>query len=209
MTGQGSQAFWPSLESSSADGRYLRYVTGHCAAPADAVLRLRNLPTGRELTWPITSPPEAVPGLVGAGVFTDNDREVVSASGDEVGVLRLPSLTGNTYATAPRGCRYGSLAGTGSDLFATLDCGAQDALSVVAISPRTFAVTRTLIRLGTCVDGSISAAVHDPSALLVETEGTCLPPTAVPKEQILKVRGAKAHVVLSGSASYMPTWAIW
>jgi hypothetical protein len=120
----------------------------------------------------------------------------------------LPSLTSRAYA-APHGCRYESLTGTGTQLLATLDCGARDALSVVAVSPRTFTVTRTLIRLGTCLHGSISAALHDQPALLVETEGACLPPAVVPVERILKIRGAKATVVLSGSASVMPESAIW
>jgi len=209
VAGRGSQAFWPGLVAGSADGRYLLYTTFHCAAPLDETVHLQNLRTGRELTRRVSSPQGVVPGLEGAGVFIDNDQEVVSASGSEVGVLSVPSLTGRTYATAPRGCRYGSLAGTSTELLATLECGARDALSLVAISPRTFAVTRTLIRLGTCLGGRISVAVHDPSALLVETEGACLPPTAVPMERILKIRGAKASVVLSGSASFMPMSAIW
>jgi hypothetical protein len=170
---------------SAANGRLLRYLTA--AEPGGGA---------------------GGPGLEGAGVFTDNDRQV-SASGSQAGVLRVPSLTGRAYATAPRGCRYVSLAGTSTELFATPDCGARDALSVVALSPRTFTATRTLIRLGTCLYGSISAAVHDPSALLAETEGACLPPTAVPKEQILEIRGAEATMVLSGSASFMPMSAIW
>jgi hypothetical protein len=131
-----------------------------------------------------------------------------SSAESEASVLRVPSPTTRTYA-APRGCRYGSLAGTTAELFATLDCRARDALSVVAISPRTFAVTRTLIRLGTCLGGSISVAIHDPSALLAQTEGACLPPTAVPVVRILKIRGAEASVVLSGSASSTPMSATW
>ncbi|HEY6314763.1 MAG TPA: hypothetical protein VIY52_28730 [Streptosporangiaceae bacterium] len=200
MVGRGNQAIMPGLPSSSADGRYLSYLTARCSAPLDETVHLRNLHTGRELTGPGWVGPDAV--------FLDNDQQVVSVSGSVVAVLRVPSLTTRTYA-APRGCRYGSLAGTSTELLATLDCGARNALSVVAISPRTFAVTRTLIRLGTCLDASISAAAHDPSALLVETEGACLPPTTAPMVRILKIRGAEASVVLSGSASFMPIPAIW
>jgi len=45
--------------------------------------------------------------------------------------------------------------------------------------------------------------------MLVEAEDACLPPTAVPTERILKIRGAEVSVVLSGSASFMPMSAIW
>lgn len=200
LTGRLPTDVIPFDGSYSSDGIYLIYATVPCSPPRTVLVHVRNLRTGREL---------AGRGWVGLdAVFIDNDQQVVSVSGSVVAVLRVPSLTTRTYA-APRGCRYGSLAGTGTELLATLDCGARDALSVVAISPRTFAVTRTLIRLGTCLAGSISVAVHDPSALLVETEGACLPPTAVPMERVLKIRGAEASVVLSGSASFMPMSAIW
>jgi hypothetical protein len=164
------------------------------------MIHLRNLRTGHEL---------AGPGALGSdAVFVNDDRQVVSGTGAGLTVLQLPSLRARAYP-APRGCRYQGLAGTETEMTGLLQCGARDALSVVAISPATFAVTRTLIRLGTCLGGSISVAVHDPSAILVETEGACLPPTAVPMVRILKIRGAKASVVLSGSASLMPTSAIW
>jgi hypothetical protein len=52
-------------------------------------------------------------------------------------------------------------------------------------------------------------AAHNLSAILVETESACLPPTAVPMVRILKIGGAEASVVLSGSASAMPVSAIW
>jgi hypothetical protein len=43
------------------------------------------------------------------------------------------------------------LAGTETEVDALLQCGRGHELNVVAISPRTFTVTRTLIRLGSCL----------------------------------------------------------
>ncbi len=191
----------PFAASYSADGTYLIYATVvPCSPPHAKMIHLRNLRTGHEL---------AGPGTLGwDAVFVNDDRQVVSGNDAGLTVLQLPSLRERAYP-APRGCRYQGLAGTETELAGLLQCGARDALSVVAISPATFAVTRTLIRLGTCLRGSISVAVHDPSAMLVETEGACLPPTAVPMVRILKIRGAEASVVLSGPASAMPTSAIW
>jgi hypothetical protein len=191
----------PFAPSYSADGKYLIYATVvPCTPPYPTMIHVRNLRTGHEL---------AGPGALGSGaVFVNDDRQVVFGNDAGLTVLQLPSLRARAYP-APRGCRYQGLAGTETELAGLLQCGARDALSVVAISPATFAVTRTLIRLGTCLGGSISVAVPDPSAILVETEGACLPPTAVPMVRILKIRGAQASVVLSGSASVMPTLAIW
>jgi hypothetical protein len=196
----------PFAASYSADGRYLIYGTVvPCPPPYGdpTMVHVRNLRNGHEL---------AVPGaLPGDAVFVNDDRQVVFGNGAGLTVLQLPSLRARAYP-APRGCRYQAyqgLAGTETEIDGLLQCGTRDALSVVTISPATFAVTRTLIRLGTCLDGSISVALHDPSAILVETEGACLPPTAVPMVRILKIRGAQASVVLSGSASVMPTAAIW
>jgi hypothetical protein len=191
----------PYAASYSADGKYLIYGTVvPCSPPYPKMIHVRNLRTGHELVGP---------GALGwDAVFVNDDRQVVSGNDAGLTVLQLPSLRARAYP-APQGCRYQGLAGTETELIGLVQCGASDALSVVAISPATFAVTRTLIRLGTCLGGSISVAVHDPSAMLVETEGACLPPTAVPMARILKIRGAEASVVLSGSASSMPISAIW
>jgi hypothetical protein len=191
----------PVAASYSADGEYLIYATVvPCSPPGPEMIHVRNLRTGHELAGPGALGPDAV--------FVNDDRQVVSGTGAGLTVLQLPSLRARAYP-APRGCRYQDLAGTETEIDGLLQCGARDALSVVAISPATFAVTRTLIRLGTCLGGSISVAAHDPPAILVQTEGACLPPTAVPMARILKIRGAEASVVLSGSASVMPTSAIW
>jgi hypothetical protein len=191
----------PFAASYSADGMYLIYATVvPCSSPYTKMIHVRNLRTGPELA--------GRGALDWDAVFVNDDRQVVSGNHAGLTVLQLPSLRARAYP-APRGCRYQGLAGTETELAGLLQCGARDALSVVAISPATFAVTRTLIRLGTCLGGSISVAVQDPSAILVETEGACLPPTAVPTVRILKIRGAEASVVLSGSASVMPTSAIW
>jgi len=193
----------PFDASYSADGRYLIYGTVvPCPPPYryPTMIHVRNLRTGHELAGPGALPSDAV--------FVNDDRQVVFVNGAGLTVLQLPSLRARAYP-APPGCRYQGLAGTETELAGLLQCGARDALSVVAVSPATFAVTRTLIRLGTCLGGSISVAVHDPSAILVETEGACLPPTAWPMIRILKIRGAQASVVLSGSASVGPTSAIW
>ena len=191
----------PFAASYSADGTYLIYATvDPCSPPYPKMIHVRNLRTGHELAGPVA--------LGWDAVFVNDDRQVVFGNDAGLTVLQLPSLRARAYP-APPGCRYQGLAGTETELDGLLQCGARDALSVVAVSPATFAVTRTLIRLGTCLGGSISVAVHDPLAILVETEGACLAPTAVPMVRILKIRGAEASVVLSGSASVMPTSAIW
>jgi hypothetical protein len=193
----------PFGASYSADGKYLIYGTVvPCPPPTGdpTMVYVRNLRTGHELAGPGPLPEDAV--------FVNDDRQVVGVDGAGLTVLQLPSLRARAYP-APRGCRYQGLAGTETELDGLLQCGARDALSLVTISPATFAVTRTQIRLGTCLDGSISVALHDPSAILVETEGACLPPTAWPMFRILKIRGAEVSVVLSGSTSVGPTSAIW
>jgi hypothetical protein len=69
----------------------------------------------------------------------------------------------------------------------------------VAISPRTFTVTRTLIRLGSCLGGvTISLAQADPPAMLAETYDACLPPTARGAYRIVKIRDGHARDVASG-----------
>ena len=177
----------------SPDGRTVIFSRGQgtCA---------QTIGTGRELTRS---------GFLGVAdsVFLDHDSEVVFAGpGLEVGtgtgleVLRMPSMAVTAYP-APRGCRYQALAGTqtGTELDALLQCGPGHQLSVVAISPRTFTVTRTLIRLGSCLGGeTISLALADPSAMLAETYDACLSPAARGDYRIVKSRAGQAWRVTSG-----------
>lgn len=200
MTGTGNNAINPGDPSYSADGRYLIYDTVPCNPSGHVLLHIRDLSTGRELTGA---------GFLGVAdsVFGDHDGEVVFAGpGLEVGtgpgleVLRMPSMTVTAYPV-PRGCRYQALAGTETEteLDALLQCGPGHQLSVVAISPRTFTVTRTLIRLGSCLGGeTISLAPADPSAMLAETYDACLSPTARGDYRIVKIRAGQAWPVTSG-----------
>lgn len=190
MTGTGNNAVIPGDPSYSADGRYLIYDTVPCSPSGHALLHIRNLGTGRELTRP---------GLLGyaGSVFLDHDSEVVFA-GTGLEVLRTPSMALTTYPV-PGGCRYQALAGTETELDAMLQCGHGHELSIVAISPRTFTVTRTLIRLGSCLSGvAISLASADPSAMLAETYDACIPPTARGEYRIVKIRAGQAWRVTSG-----------
>ena len=177
MTGTGDNAIIPGGPSYSADGRYLIYDTTPCGPSGHALLHIRDLSTGRELTGA---------GVLGdaTSVFLDHDSEVVidatmtGTGGTGLEVLRMPSMAVTAYP-APRGCRYQALAGTETELDALLQCGPGHELSAVAISPRTFTVTRTLIRLGSCLGGeTISLAPAGPSAILAETYDACLSPTA-------------------------------
>lgn len=202
MTGTGNNAINPGDPSYSADGRYLIYGTVPCNPSGHALLHIRDLGTGRELTR------AGFPGVAGP-VFLDHDSEVVFAGpgpGLEVGtgtgleVLRMPSMAVTAYPV-PRGCRYQALAGTQTEtgLDALLQCGPGHELSVVAISPRTFTVTRTLIRLGSCLGGeTISLAPADPSAMLAETYDACLSPAARGDYRIVKIRADQAWRVTSG-----------
>jgi WD40-like Beta Propeller Repeat len=190
MTGTGNNAIIPGDPSYSADGRYLIYDTVPCGPSGHALVHIHDLSTGREQTGP---------GLLGYGgsVFLDHDSQVVS-TGPGLRVLRVPSMTVTAYPT-PRGCQYQWLAGTGTELDAMLQCGPGHQLSVVAISPRTFTVTRTLIRLGSCLGGvTISLARADPSAMLAETYDACLPPAAPGDYRIMKIRDGQAWNVISG-----------
>jgi hypothetical protein len=190
MTGTGNHAINPGNPSDSADGRYLVYDTVPCDPSEPALLHVRDLRTGRERTGP---------GLLGynGSVFLDHDREVVFA-GTGLEVLRVPSMVVTTYP-APRGCRYQALAGTETELDAFLQCGPGRELSIVAISPRTFTVTGTLIRLGSCLGGeTISLASADPAAMLAETYDACLSPTARGEYRIVKIRVGQAWTVTSG-----------
>jgi len=198
MTGTGNNAIIPGDPSYSADGRYLIYDTVPCGPSGQALLHVRDLSTGRELTRA---------GFLGDAdsIFLDHDSEVVfdaamAGTGTGLEVLRLPSMALAAYP-APRGCRYQALAGTETEteLDALLQCGPGHELSVVAISPRTFTVTRTLIRLGSCLGGeTISLAPADPSAMLAETYDACLPPTARGDYRIVKIRAGQAWRVASG-----------
>ena len=198
MTGTGNNAINPGDPSYSADGRHLIYDTVPCNPSGHALLHIRDLSTGRELTGA---------GFLGVAdsVFLDHDSEVVFAGpGLEVGtgleVLRMPSMTVTAYPV-PRGCRYQALAGTETEteLDALLQCGPGHQLSVAAISPRTFTVTRTVIRLGSCLGGeTISLAPADPSAMLAETYDACLSPTARGDYRIVKSRTGQAWRVTSG-----------
>jgi hypothetical protein len=219
MTGTGNNAIVPGDPSYSADGRYQIYDTVPCNPSAHPLLHIRDLSTGRELT---------TPGFLGEtgflgdadSVFLDHDSEVVFAgAGLDVlragldlpwtglEVLRIPSMASAAYP-APRGCRYQALAGTETELDALMQCGSGDKLSVVAISPRTFTVTSTLIRLGSCLGGeTISLAPADPSAMLAETYDACLPPTARGNYRIVKIRAGRAWRVTSGQDA--PQAASW
>ncbi len=169
MTGTGSNGILPGDPSYSADGRYLIYDTVPCNPSGHALLHIRDLGTGRELTR------SGFPGVAGS-VFLDHDSEVVSA---------VPGPGAGT--------------GIGTGLDALLQCGPGHELSVVAISPRTFTVTRTLIRLGSCLGGeTISLAPADPPAMLAETYDACLPPTARGDYRIVKISAGQARRVTSG-----------
>ena len=192
MTGTGNNGILPGDPSYSADGRYLIYDTVPCNPSGHALLHIRDLDTGRELTGA---------GFLGVAdsVFLYHDSEVVFA-GPGLEVLRMPSMAVTAYPV-PRGCRYQALAGTQTEteLDALLQCGPGHELSVVAISPRTFTVTRTLIRLGSCLGGeTISLAPADPSAMLAETYDACLSPTAHGDYRIVKIRAGQAWRVTSG-----------
>jgi hypothetical protein len=133
-------------------------------------------------------------------VFAGPGLEVGTGTGTGLEVLRMPSMAVTAYP-APRGCRYQALAGTETEteLDALLQCGPGHELSVVAISPRTFTVTRTLTRLGSCLGGEmISLAPVDPSAMLAETYDACPPPTARGDYRIVKIRAGQAWRVTSG-----------
>ena len=203
MTGHpliGNNAIIPGDPSYSADGRYLIYDTVPCHPSGHALLHIRDLSTGRERTRAGTL------GVAGS-VFLDHDSEVVFGTGTGLEVLRMPSMAVMAYP-APRGGRYQALAGTQTELDALLQCGRGHELSVVAISPRTLTVTRTLIRLGSCLGGeTISLAPAYPSAMLTETYDACLPPTARGEYRIVKIRGG--HVWLVTSGHDVPQGAFW
>ena len=193
----------PDDPSYSPDGRYLIYDTIPCTS-GHTLVHIRDLSTGRERTRAVTL------GYT-FSVFLDHDSEVVGETGTGTGleVLRMPSMAVTAYP-APRGCRYQPLAGTQTEteLVAFLQCGPGHELSVVAVSPRTFTITRTLIRLGSCLGGeTISLAPADPSAMLAETYDACLSPTAPGEYRIVKIRDGQAWPVTSGQD--VPQGASW
>ena len=144
MVGMGSRAIVASNASYSADGEYLIYLTIRCSAPIDKTVHVRNLHTHRTLTGP---------GSLGdPAVLIHHDDQVVFLSNNGLVALRLPSLRSAVHA-APPGCRYQALTGTETELVALLQCGSRDALSIVSISLRSFDVTGTLLRLGSCLAG--------------------------------------------------------
>jgi hypothetical protein len=117
MTGTGNNGILPGDPSDSADGRYLIYDTVPCDPSGHALLHIRDLGTGRELTG------AGFLGVAGS-VFLDHDSEVVFAgpgleAGTGLEVLRMPSMAVTAYPV-PRGCRYQALAGTGTGLDARL-----------------------------------------------------------------------------------------
>ncbi len=197
MTGTGSNAVIPGDPSYSADGRYLIYDTVPCGPSGHALLHIRNLATGRELTGA---------GSLGDAdaVFLGHDSEVVldaamtGAGGTGLEVLPVPSMTLTSHP-APRGCRYQALAGTETELDALLQCGPGHQLSVVTISPRTLTVSRTLIRLGSCLGGqTLSLAPAGPSAMLAETYDACASSPAHADYRIVKIRAGQASRVTYG-----------
>ena len=89
-----------------------------------------------------------------------------------------------------------------------LQCGPGHQLSVVAVSPRTFTVTRTLIPPGSCEGGeTISVAPAGPPAILVETYDACAPPAAPGGYTIVKILDGRVWPVTCGQDA--PQGAAW
>jgi len=177
-------------------------LTIRCSAPIDETVHVRNLHAYRTLTGP---------GSLGdPAVLIHHDDQVVFLSNNGLVALRLPSLRSAVHA-APPGCRYQALTGTETELVALLQCGSRDALSIVSISLRSFDVTGTLLRLGSCLAGEdISLAPRAPSVMLAETYLACLRPGRLPGDfRILIVRGHKTTVLLSGRYDHMPQDPVW
>jgi hypothetical protein len=187
----------PSSTTFSADGRYLGYLTTGCSWSSHDVIHVRNLSTGRELT--------GHGYLAERAVFVNHDRQIVFTVGGPLVIVGIPSFARHAVQP-PHGCQYLLVAGTETKLVATMACGHRHALSIVAISLRTFRSTGTLFRLShcpTCTDVSVSAA--DPSAILVATDNPCL---RVPGA-IYVMRGQTARLVLARSALDLPYEIVW
>jgi len=197
MKSGGNKPTVPSSPTYSSDGQYLGYLTTSCSGSSDDVIHVRNLRTGHELTGRGYLPERAV--------FVNRDRQIVFPYGGALVVVRLPSFARHTVQP-PRGCQYQLLAGTETRLAATVECGRRHAVSIVAISTRTFTVTKTVLRLSncpTCLD--VSFAATDPSAMLVATDNPCVP---VPGA-IYVIRGQNARLVVSRSAQRLPYEIVW
>lgn len=200
VVGSGSHRRVASGPSVSSDGRYFLYNTVFCTRPFRPRIHLRDLATGKE----VTSSRAAVPGRA---VFLNRNQQVAYAgSGGTLVVRQVPSFITGTHAP-PTGCRYQVVAGTETRLDALLQCGTRHNLRLVAVSTRTFTITRTLVRLGPCRAGTaLSVAARDPSAILAETASACTTPR---RAQILKIRGPAATLVRSGLAATMPRNVLW
>jgi hypothetical protein len=197
MKFSGSRPMVPSSPAYSADGRYLGYLTTGCSVSSDDVIHVRNLRTGHELTGRGYLPERAV--------FVNHDRQIGFVDGDNLVIVGIPSFARRTFQP-PHGCQYLLLAGTETQLAATVKCGRRHALSVVAISTSTFTVTRALFRLSRCPSCTdLSLAATDPSVMLVATDNPCVP---VPGA-IFVLSGQTARLVLSGSALDLPYEIAW
>jgi hypothetical protein len=197
MKSGGNNPIVPSSPTYSSDGQYLGYLTTGCSVSSDDVIHVRNLRTGHELTGRGYLPERAV--------FVNRDRQIVFPYGGALVVVRLPSFARHTVQP-PRGCQYELLAGTETKLAATVECGHRHAVSIVAISTRTFTVTKTVLRLSncpTCLD--VSFAATDPSALLVATDNPCVPVRGA----IYVILGQTARLVVSRSAQRLPYEIVW
>jgi len=197
MRFSGSRPVVPSSPTYSADGKYLGYLTTGCSWSSHDVIHVRNLRTGRELTGPGYLPERAV--------FINGDRQIAFADGGALVVVGIPTFARHAFQP-PRGCQYVLTAGTETKLIAAMQCGARQAASIVAISTRTFTITKTLFRptrCRSCLD--VSLAATDPSAILVATDNPCLP---VPGA-IYVIRGQTARLVLSRSALDLPYEIVW
>jgi hypothetical protein len=197
MKSNGNKPVVPSSPAYSSDGRYFAYLTTACSWSSDDVIHVRNLRTGHELTGHGYLPERAV--------FVNGDRQIVFADGGGLVVVRLPSFARHTVQP-PHGCQYELLAGTETKLAATVECGHRHAVSIVAISTRTFTVTKTVLRLSRCPSClDLSFAATDPSEMLVATDNPCVPARGA----IYVIRGQTVRLVASRSAQRLPYEIVW
>jgi hypothetical protein len=190
-----------SSPSYSADGRYFSYVTSYCDTQA-TFLHIRDLRTGKTRTRRISLTPFGL-------VFLRGDRVAVAAAGPAgLTAVSLPSLAARSYR-APSGCSYDQVAGTESRLIAALDCGRRHQLSVVSLSTRTFRVTGTVARLGSCLRAD-SLSLSGGGAVLAEAVRGCnVRPTAIPRAEVVAIRGGHARTVLAGKITALPGDVVW
>jgi hypothetical protein len=198
MTGSGTTATIPDGASLSADGRYVLYSMTPCADLGHHTVYLRNLRTGHTIALGRGQQ------LMFPAAFINHDRQVAYTAYGKLTILNLKPLRPH-FHVAPRGCRYGPLVtpGTGKLLTGTLNCGRL--VKVVAISPSSLRVTRTIARLrGSCLQAlSLSVAQRDQRALLMEVTG------CDGTERILAIRDGKTTVLLSGPSRRMPQFPAW